>query len=128
MLTAIEGWHPTMRAIVNGIDLDSIFAIPFGFLQPGTVWEPSRVTMIGDAAHAMLPTLAMGANLALKDAQMLLERFESAAADGTDVVAAIGAYEDEMRALAYPLMHMTMDHDRSFGGGALAEMDAEAGA
>lgn len=122
MLAAIEGWHPAIRTIVGNIALDSIFAIPFGYLEPGAQWQPSRVTMIGDAAHAMLPTLGMGANLALNDARMLLERLGSAVQDGGDLVSAIGAYENDMRELVYPFMRMTMDHDRSFGGGALAEI------
>jgi 2-polyprenyl-6-methoxyphenol hydroxylase-like FAD-dependent oxidoreductase len=67
MLRAIDGWHPAMRGIVERTDLSSIFVIPFGHLDPAPAWEPSRVTLIGDAAHAMLPTLGMGANLALRD-------------------------------------------------------------
>ena len=60
MLGAIEGWHPAARALVAGVDLDSIFVIPFGFPEPAPPWEPSRATLIGDAAHAMLPTLGRG--------------------------------------------------------------------
>ena len=56
MLAAVEGWHPAARALVAGVGLDSIFVIPFGFLKPAPPWEPSRVTLVGDAAHAMLPT------------------------------------------------------------------------
>ncbi|MEP7177668.1 MAG: NAD(P)/FAD-dependent oxidoreductase [Pseudonocardiales bacterium] len=122
MLAAVEGWHPAIRTIVGNIELDSIFAIPFGYLEPGTQWQPSRVTLIGDAAHAILPTLGMGANLALNDARMLLDRLGSAVQNGGDLVSAIGAYENDMRELVYPFMRMTMDHDRSFGGGALVDI------
>lgn len=126
MLRAIEGWHPALRAMVSGIDPDTIFQIPFGFLVPPDPWTPSRVTLIGDAAHAMLPTLGLGANLALLDARRLLEALSGATAeegDG-DVVAAIGRSEAEMRDYAYPFMRMTMEHDRNFGGGALEKTDA----
>jgi 2-polyprenyl-6-methoxyphenol hydroxylase-like FAD-dependent oxidoreductase len=123
MLAAIEGWHPTARALVAGVDLDSIFVIPFGFLEPAPPWEPSRVTLIGDAAHAMLPTLGLGANLALRDAAHLLDQLCSAARGEADLVAGIGTYEQEMRDYVYPFMRMTMDHDRQFGGGALTERE-----
>jgi 2-polyprenyl-6-methoxyphenol hydroxylase-like FAD-dependent oxidoreductase len=123
MLAAIEGWHPTARALVAGVDLDSIFVIPFGFLEPAPPWEPSRVTLIGDAAHAMLPTLGLGANLALRDAAHLLDQLSAAARGETGLVAAIGTYEQEMRDYVYPFMRMTMDHDRQFGGGALTERE-----
>src|SRR3984885_463 len=127
MLAAIEGWHPTARALVAGVDLDSVFVIPFGFLEPAPPWEPSRVTLIGDAAHAMLPTLGMGANLALRDAAHLLDQLSAAARGEVDVVTAIGAYEREMRDYVYPFMRMTMDHDRQFGGGGLEDRGDGAG-
>ena len=123
MLGAIEGWHPTARALVAGVDLDSIFVIPFGFLSPAPAWEPSRVTLIGDAAHAMLPTLGLGANLALRDAAHLLGQLCAAARGEVGLVEAIGIYEQEMREYVYPFMRMTMDHDRQFGGGALTERE-----
>ncbi len=119
MLAAIEGWHPAARALVQDVDLDSIFVIPFGFLEPAPPWEPSRVTLVGDAAHAMLPTLGLGANLALRDAASLLDQLSAAARGETDLVPAIGTHERGMRDYVYPFMRMTMEHDRQFGGGAL---------
>jgi 2-polyprenyl-6-methoxyphenol hydroxylase-like FAD-dependent oxidoreductase len=119
MLGAIEGWHPAARALVANVDPGSVFVIPFGFLEPAPPWEPSRMTLVGDAAHAMLPTLGMGANLALRDAAHLLEQLSAAARGEAGIVGAIGAYEQEMRDYVYPFMRMTMEHDRRFGGGAL---------
>jgi 2-polyprenyl-6-methoxyphenol hydroxylase-like FAD-dependent oxidoreductase len=121
MLAAIEGWHPAARALVQNVDLNSVFVIPFGFLEPAPPWEPSRVTLVGDAAHAMLPTLGMGANLALRDAASLLDQLDAASRGETGLVEAIGTYEQGMRDYVYPFMRMTMDHDRQFGGGALED-------
>ncbi len=123
MLAATEGWHPAARALVAGVDLASIFVIPFGFLEPAPPWEPSRVTLAGDAAHAMLPTLGMGANLALRDASRLLDQLSAAAQGEQEMIQAIGTYEQGMRDYVYPFMRMTMDHDRQFGGGALEGRD-----
>jgi 2-polyprenyl-6-methoxyphenol hydroxylase-like FAD-dependent oxidoreductase len=128
MLAAIEGWHPAARALVAETDLDSVFVIPFGFLEPAPPWPPSRVTLAGDAAHAMLPTLGLGANLALRDAARLLDRLTAAACGEEDLIAAIGRYEEDMRDYVYPFMRMTMDHDRQFGGGALEDRDQPDGA
>jgi 2-polyprenyl-6-methoxyphenol hydroxylase-like FAD-dependent oxidoreductase len=115
MAQVVAGWHPALRGIVERIELESMFSIPFGRLDPAPPWEPSRVTLIGDAAHAMLPTLGMGANLSLRDAGALCTRL----AAGGDPVAAIGAYEAEMREVAYPFMRMAAEHDKHFGGGGL---------
>jgi 2-polyprenyl-6-methoxyphenol hydroxylase-like FAD-dependent oxidoreductase len=123
MLTAIEGWHPAARAIVEGIEPASMFAIPFGFLEPAESWEPSRVTVVGDAAHGMLPTLGMGANLSLNDAALLVEQLDRVGRGEVGPAEAIGAYEAAMRELAYPVLRRTLDHDKNFGGGALAEAE-----
>ncbi|HEX9999710.1 MAG TPA: NAD(P)/FAD-dependent oxidoreductase [Actinoplanes sp.] len=121
MLRAVEGWHPAAASIVGGIELDSLFMIPFGYLEVAEDWPPSRVTLCGDAAHAMLPTLGMGANLALRDAQQLVDRLSRAGRGELGVVEAIGDYERDMREVVYPFHRMTLDHDKNFGGGALAE-------
>jgi 2-polyprenyl-6-methoxyphenol hydroxylase-like FAD-dependent oxidoreductase len=126
MLTAIDGWHPGIRGVVERINPGTMFAIPFGYLEPPAPWEPSRVTLIGDAAHAMLPSLGLGANLSLRDASRLLDRLV-AAGDG-DVVGAIGAYEADMRDYVYPFMRMAMQHDENFGGGGLKRLREPAGA
>jgi 2-polyprenyl-6-methoxyphenol hydroxylase-like FAD-dependent oxidoreductase len=121
MLSAIEGWHPAARALVAGVDLDSIFVISWGYLEPPPPWTPSRVTLIGDAAHAMLPTLGVGANLALRDAARLLDQLVAAGRGQAGLIQAIGAFELDMRDYVYPFMRMAADHDRNFGGGALAD-------
>jgi 2-polyprenyl-6-methoxyphenol hydroxylase-like FAD-dependent oxidoreductase len=121
MLRAVQGWHPTAAALVGGMELDSIFMIPFGFLIPAESWEPSRVTLVGDSAHAMLPTIGMGANLSLRDAQVLVDQLGRAGRGEVGVVDAIGEYERDMREVVYPFHRMTLSHDENFGGGALAE-------
>jgi 2-polyprenyl-6-methoxyphenol hydroxylase-like FAD-dependent oxidoreductase len=125
MLSVLDGWHPAARAVVAGMDPDSIFAIPFGYLDPAEDWEPSRVTVAGDAAHGMLPTLGMGANLSLNDAALLVEQLERVGRGEADLVAAIARYEQQMRETSYPILRMTLDHDRNFGGGALSQTSGE---
>ena len=121
MLAAVEGWHPELRGVVERIDPSTLFTISFGRLDPTPAWEPSRVTLIGDAIHAMLPTLGMGANMALRDAGTLAGKLAAC----TDPVAAIGEYEREMRDYVYPILEAAADHSR-FGGGGLARQPQEA--
>jgi 2-polyprenyl-6-methoxyphenol hydroxylase-like FAD-dependent oxidoreductase len=125
MLRVTADWHPAFRGIIERIELDSMFMIPFGRLDPAEPWTPSRVTLVGDAAHAMLPTLGLGANLALRDAHRLHDQLSAAARGEKDLVEAIGAYEEDMREYVYPFMRMTMEHDRHFGGGGLERMRGE---
>lgn len=119
MLEGIEGWHPAARALVAGMSPETMFAIPFGYVEPAQDWKPSRVTVAGDAAHGMLPTLGMGANLALNDAALLARQLDRYGRGEVGLFDAIGAYEAQMREAAYPIHRMTIDHDKNFGGGAL---------
>ena len=95
--------------------------IPFGFLEPAESWEPSRVTIVGDAAHGMLPTLGMGANLSLNDAALLIDQLDRVGRGEVDIPEALGAYEAQMREIAYPILRMTLQHDENFGGGGLKD-------
>jgi salicylate hydroxylase len=56
-----------------------------------TRWGAERTTLLGDAAHPMLPFLAQGAAAALEDAVVLSRKL----ADADDVPAALRAYEAE---------------------------------
>jgi 2-polyprenyl-6-methoxyphenol hydroxylase-like FAD-dependent oxidoreductase len=97
----IKGWHPDLRTLHAQADIDETFAIRVRASPPVPAWPPSRVTVLGDAVHAMSPARGSGANTALKDAGLLCQTLTAAAADGADVVAAIGDYERQMREYGY---------------------------
>ena len=99
-----------------------MFASNFMRLDPTPAWTPSNVTLVGDAIHAMLPTMGMGGNTSLRDAAVLADKLAAAQRGDLDLTAAIGAYEADMRAFAYPIMEMSADHDR-FGGGGLRKKE-----
>jgi salicylate hydroxylase len=57
-------------------------------------WTTHRVTLLGDAAHPMLPFLGQGAAMAIEDAYVLAREL---ARTPDDVEAAVQAYEAERR-------------------------------
>lgn len=59
-------------------------------VEPRFEWTSGPVTLIGDAAHAMLPFAAQGAAMAIEDAAVLAREL---AARPTDPAAALAAYE-----------------------------------
>jgi 2-polyprenyl-6-methoxyphenol hydroxylase-like FAD-dependent oxidoreductase len=59
-------------------------------------WPATRVTLLGDAIHAMSPARGSGANTALRDAALLAKELRSAARGDKPVVQAIAGYEREM--------------------------------
>src|SRR5690606_30848638 len=89
----IEAWHPDLRELVAGAHPDTVSLLPIRTSIPIDPWQPSRVTLLGDAIHSMTPMRGIGANVALRDARLLTEALTS----GRDPVAVIGAYEKRMR-------------------------------
>ena len=57
--------------------------------KPRRSWSRGRVTLLGDAAHAMTPNLGQGAAQALEDAVVLAAELAS----GADVAASLRRYE-----------------------------------
>ena len=94
---AVAGWAPEFRTLVALADPTTLsqFAI-----RTSTVVGPrstGRVTLIGDAIHAMTPYRGIGANMALEDALRLKRAIVAGARRERDLLDAIGAYESEMR-------------------------------
>jgi len=101
----IRTWHQDLQALHAQADVDETFCVRVRVSPPAPPWPPSRVTVLGDAIHAMSPARGSGANTALRDAALLSRTLT--AADVADVpgvvgvVAAIGDYERQMREYGY---------------------------
>ena len=68
-LAAFEGWDPQVRGILRAVDDTFIWAL-FD-RKPMSRWSMGRVTLLGDACHAMLPFMAQGAAQAIEDGATL---------------------------------------------------------
>jgi 2-polyprenyl-6-methoxyphenol hydroxylase-like FAD-dependent oxidoreductase len=97
----IRTWHPDLRALHASAEVPETFLVRISTSPPVPAWPSSRVTVLGDAIHAMSPAGGSGANIALKDAGLLSTVLARAVSDGGDLTAAIGDYEDQMRAYGY---------------------------
>jgi salicylate hydroxylase len=80
--------HPSMKALLAMMDLSRRWAI--SDRDPIRHWSRGRVTLLGDAAHPTLQTLAQGACMAIEDAVCLAELVAVA---GGDVERAFRTYE-----------------------------------
>jgi salicylate hydroxylase len=92
----IRGWHPDLRRLVAESDPDTVSLLPIRTSVPVDPWPASNITLLGDAIHSMTPLRGIGANTALRDAQLLCRQLVRAAHCEAGVVTAIGRYEAEM--------------------------------
>jgi salicylate hydroxylase len=88
-LAAYEGWHPQVRGILGAVDETFIWAL-FD-RKPMAHWSVGRVTLLGDACHAMLPFMAQGAAQAIEDGATLATCLSQI--DARDVPEALRRYE-----------------------------------
>jgi salicylate hydroxylase len=68
-LDEFAGWHDHVRRIIGAADETKRWALYDR--KPLASWTSGRVTLLGDAAHPMLPFLSQGAVQAIEDAAVL---------------------------------------------------------
>lgn len=84
-----KGWDPRIEHLLAQVD--HTFRWALYDREPLPTWTKGRLTLLGDAAHPMLPHLGQGANQAIEDGMALA--IILAQTDKTSVPAALDAYE-----------------------------------
>jgi salicylate hydroxylase len=69
LLAEFEGWHPLIQAVIGATG--RVFKWALYDRDPLPRWSLGRFTLLGDAAHPMLPFQAQGAAQAIEDAVVL---------------------------------------------------------
>jgi salicylate hydroxylase len=81
-------WHASLRELFRSSETYYKWALYDR--DPLPAWSKGGITLLGDAAHPMLPYIAQGAGMAVEDACVLAAAI---AAVPNDPAAALGAYE-----------------------------------
>ena len=84
-----EGWDPRIGEVLQQVDRTFRWALYDR--EPLATWSTGRLTLLGDAAHPMLPHLGQGANQAIEDGMALATLL--AQVDASAVPASLRAYE-----------------------------------
>ena len=92
----LAAWPQQAASVVRHGDPSSFFFVDMYTSVPCSLGAPTNVTLLGDAIHAMTPTLGRGANLAMRDGALLGRALKSVASGVTDLAAALAAYEKDM--------------------------------
>ena len=96
VVNAIRRWHPDLVRLVQLASIQETSLVAIRAAVPIASWPASRVTLLGDAIHAMSPARGSGANTALRDAALLATELGAAARDEKTPVQAIADYERQM--------------------------------
>src|SRR3954468_12745756 len=97
-LALFEGWHSQVRAVIAGTE--QVFKWALCDRASLETWTRDRVTLLGDAAHPMLPFMGSGAAQSIEDGLALACCL---AADRDDPQRAIGTYAARSRERATAL-------------------------
>ena len=92
------GWSDLSDEVLAALTDDDLLPSPFPhFRHPIPRAGRGAVTLLGDAAHTMAPTLAQGTNQALLDAMVLRKALSGARKDNGDIATALRWYENTRR-------------------------------
>jgi len=89
LAVALDGFHGGFRSVVSATTPTDIRVEDLFDREPLPAWGRDRITLLGDAAHPMLPHAGQGAAQALEDAVELGRQLDR----GDDIVASLRRYE-----------------------------------
>lgn len=92
MQQVFEGWNPVLLKMLAQSEAGYKWGLHDR--DPMDAWTQGRVTLLGDAAHPMMPTLAQGGCMAIEDGWSIARCI---AENANDIATALAAYENERR-------------------------------
>jgi len=92
LLDGYRGWHPTLLDMLSRVS--DCYKWGIRDRDPLPRWTVGPITLLGDAAHPMMPTLAQGAAISLEDGYALARHLAN---HRDDPRRGLAAYEAERR-------------------------------
>lgn len=87
--TMYQDWFPSISELIAATDEVNILTTDLYDRPPTQPWSKQNITLLGDAAHPMLPTMGQGACTALEDAYVVAKCLQ----EQLDPTAAFQQYE-----------------------------------
>ncbi|WP_016699352.1 FAD-dependent oxidoreductase, partial [Actinoalloteichus spitiensis] len=95
----VADWHPVFRRLIDESEEDSRGVSVFRVAPQLPPWPSSRVTLLGDAIHAVPATGGLGGNAALRDARRLTQLLATTTHDR--LLDSVRTYERDLREHGY---------------------------
>lgn len=116
-----SGWSPRVRAIVAASTADQLMRHDVYHLPHGPAsYSHGRIVLVGDAAHAMLPTAGQGASSALEDGVCVGRLIAAPVTAGGDLATALATFDQARRPRCRQLARLSATTARfgaDLGGG-----------
>lgn len=112
VLDRMPGWAPALRNLVGGSDPQTVNAIRLRSATPVDPWPTGPVTLLGDAIHNMTPLAGVGANTALRDADLLRRKLTAVAAGEEALIPALHGYERQMLDYGFAAVRLSLRNAR----------------
>ncbi|GAA4330496.1 FAD-dependent monooxygenase [Pigmentiphaga soli] len=111
-----EGWHEDVHALIEAADAP----FKWGMVRRPRLqaWTEGRITLLGDACHAMFPFLAQGAVMAMEDGVVIARCI---AAGSGDIAGALQRYESARRDRCYAVVDGSAENVARFHNRVLAD-------
>ncbi len=110
LLAEFTGWSEWVRGFMKLVPSHQLFKWGLFDREPLAAWSKGRITLLGDAAHPVLPFLGHGAVLAIEDGIVLARAFEAS----SDVEQALRRYEAARRERAAFVVHESRKAGKQF--------------
>lgn len=93
-LMKLQNWYSPVPSVIEATLPEDILTHSIYDLAPLSQWSNGRVTLLGDAAHPMLPNLGQGGAQAMEDAVVLAHLLKNKPS-GANLTEALKAFEKE---------------------------------
>ena len=96
ILDKTADWARGLRELIGGSDPSTVNVVRVRSATPVAAWPTGPVTLLGDAIHNMTPMGGIGANTALRDADLLRRQLIAVSRKEQQLIPAVHAYKAQM--------------------------------
>jgi salicylate hydroxylase len=115
ILDKTADWAPGLRHLIGGSDPTTVNVVRVRSASPVAAWPTGPITLMGDAIHNMTPMGGIGANTALRDADLLRRQLIPVDRGEQQLIPAVHGYEAQMLDYGFAAVKRSLRNARQAG-------------